>query len=843
MAQFTTEHAAMNSLKKGKWEKARGLLTKAIRRDSLNPTAHYGLSVYFFTPVNPGFQIDSAYKYTLQALSDFRHATIKQRERLRKISLDSIVLIKQRERIDSAAFDRAKLRNTESGYIDFLNRFPLAFQQLRATELRDEVAYLDALKENTYSAFLKYLEKYPESVRVSEARTRYEKILFEAKTKDNKLASYESFLLEYPSTLYRAEVEKQIFEIATSSGEAQAFEKFQKKYPQSHKTQQARNILYYLLKEDNRAFSSAVMNDSIREVQQLEKQYLVPFFKNESFGFMNERGEEIIKLVAHQLNDDYVCGNIRDELLVLDNKIVSRNGAVVYAGEIKEIEPLGYGLMKVNTATCVKVVHYSGFMVGEECFQDAKLLRKNLLALQKNNRWSVWTLTGRKLLDYEWDDIQTIEGVMVFRKSGKYKLARMSDIVKIADQFVVPFTREFDDVKGWAKGMMLVKAGSQQGVLNQNLTEWIRLESHEITPSFFGAVRKNSMGSQLYSLNSTSPQNFIRAIVNQPWVAVQEAGTWRLLNPVTKQFQSPPFDSIRFIGPLAVGLKNDSLRIYLTKSNYVESLKTTQIKFLPGKDSLFFLLLEEGEKKTVFNSKAEPMFNGMFDKIEYNNEGFFTILKKDKHGLFGMDGKLIIQPAFDALGTINQGIVQTLKDKKFGVLDIVRHKEIKTEYDKNLVRYNANVLSAFKNGFYGLIGWDNKVIAPFEYEEIRYWSDSSAIVKKNFNWAIYNFIEKKMVKDKIKTFKWVQDTDQEKILIVQRENAYGVISNKRGTIIPATFTDIVNLGSESVPLYFTEKHVEEASIFVVIYYDKNGVQLRKQVYETDDYEKIYCSGN
>jgi hypothetical protein len=42
-------------------------------------------------------------------------------------------------------------------------------------------------------------------------------------------------------------------------------------------------------------------------------------------------------------------------------------------------------------------------------------------------------------------------------------------------------------------------------------------------------------------------------------------------------------------------------------------------------------------------------------------------------------------------------------------------------------------------------------------------------------------------------------------------------------------------------MYFTEKHVEEASIFVVIYYNSEGKLLRKEIYDQDDYEKIYCA--
>ncbi len=842
IGQFTVEHAAMNNLQKGKWEKAKGQLVRAIRKDSLNPGAHYTLSIYFFSIGNPAFQIDSAYRYTMQAFSDYQYITMRQRERLRKIPLDSIILVKHREQIDSAAFERAKSINAENGYIDFLDRFPQASQRLRAIELRDEVAYLDALKENTYAAFLKYLEKYPESIRRPEARSRYEKLLFESKTKDKKLTSYESFLQDYPQSPYRNEIENQIFEISTASGESTEFEKFLKKYPQSSKTGTARNVLYHLLKDDERSSLRALLNDSIQRLIVLEKYYLVPFLKNDSFGFMNERGEEIIKPGAKQIPDDYLCGNMRDEIIVLENKIIARNGAVIYQGEIKELDKLGYGFLKIQTLDCIKVVHYSGYSIGKDCYQDARMLGKNYLALKKDKQWAVWSLTGRMLVDFNWDDVQRVGDVAIFKKSGKYKLVRLKDVARAADQVSIPFTQEFSEVKSWPNSMFWIKAGHEQGVLNHNLKEWIKLGKHQTEQTFFGAVSQTPLGYKLYEKNSSPSQNFIRVKINQPWVAVQQNGSWQLIDPISKQFQSPAFDSIMFVGPFSVGIKNDSVRVYLSKDNYIE-LQKSKIQFLPGRDSLFFLLVEEGEKKIVYDAIGEKLFLTSFDKIEYNNEGFFTVFKKDKRGLISRNGKLVVQPEYDALGTVNKGLAQVLKDKRFGLLDIAHRKEIKTEYDKNVVPYNGTKLIASKKGLFGLIRWDNKPITPFEYEEIRYWSDSTALVKKNFNWILYNFVEKKIVMDKIKTFTRVLDTDKERIMIVQQENKYGVISSRKGIIIPPTFTDIINLGSASVPLYFTEKHVEEASIFVVIYYDKNGIQLRKQVYETDDYEKIYCPDN
>lgn len=842
-AQLANEQSALNKIAKGKWTRAKVLLIKALNRDSLNTAAHYGLSVYFFTPANPVFHIDSAYEYATRALFNFWYTSLKQRERLRKIPLDSMVLIGHRADIDSAAFERAKAFNTEVGYNDFITRFEFASQHALAIELRDEVAYLDALKENTYASYLSYLEKYPGASRSAEAKARYDRLLYEDKAKSGKLLSYEAFLHDYPTTPYRNEVEKQIFEISTASGEPIAFKKFLTKYARSVKAVVARNLLYHLLKDDEVLIPAEVLNDSIRNMQELEKYILVPFFKNGSYGFMNEHGKEIIKPVFVEMPDEYLCGDITDKLIVVGNRILARNGTVLFRGVIQKIEDIGGGFIKVITPECVKVIHYSGFNLGEDCFQNAKLLGKNYIALQKANQWSVWTFAGRKLIDYEWDDIQTHNDVVIFVESKEYSLVRLVNIATAADKNAIEFSQRYDEVKKWATGLLWVRSGKVESVLDQNLKPWVKAANQKIVQSFFGAISQTSLGWKLHASPLRASQTFFRVKINEPWVTVQQDGYWHLIDPLNQQFQSPAFDSIDFTGPFSVGVKNDSIYVYLTKGKSLKLFQTTKVLFIPGKDSLSYLMIEDHNEKIIYDRDAQLLFRVTCDRIMYNNEGFFTIAEKNKYGIISYNGNLKLPAIYDAVGSINHGVVQTLKDKKFGLVSLTLGKEILPDFDRNLVRYHATAIIASQNGLFGLIDWNSKSITPFEFEEVQYWNDSSVLVKKNFRWIIYNFVEKKVIMDKIKTFKWVRVTDQEKILIVQQENKYGVISNKRGTIIPPTFTDIINLGSESVPLYFTEKHVEEASIFVVIYYDKNGKQLRKQVYETDDYEKIYCSDN
>jgi len=839
-AQPSAERMALNNLQKRKWEKARTKLVRAIRKDSLNATARYVFSTYYFTPENPAFQIDSAYSYTMKALNDYQISGQKQRDRMRRFPLDSAILVYRREQIDSAAFERAKRVNTEQAYIDFIDGFPLARQLERAYELRDEVAYIDALKENTYTSFLNYLNRYPNASRSPEARERYEKLLFEAKTKDRKLISYESFIDEYPRSPYRGEAELEVLEISTAAGSPADFSKFLKRYPTSKYYGRARNVLYYLLQEKDQIIPSSLMNDSIRNLRSMEQDYLVPFLKDGKFGFMNSQGKEILKPFAEELEKEYRCGNISEELLVAENKILARNGAVIFKGEIDEVDDLDYGYLLIIGKKCATVLHKSGFVI-ENCVQDAKVVAGAYVAIKMNNRWSLRTLLGRKLPLGEFDNIDGFDEVLVLKQSGKYKLVRRESIAKAADQGSPVYSRLFDEVRRWDGNMLWVRSGDMQGLLDMNLKERIPLGTKEILPSFFGAISKSAGTQKLWSAQTGESENFSQIRIQKPWVIVQQNSRWKIADKHLKVFTKSSYDSIYFVGAFCMAQSGDSLHAYVAHDRFIPVNRSARIQFLPGKDSVYFLLLDEGEKKTLFNSKGERLFTVNYDRIEYAGENMFLAIRKEKRGLINLQGKPIVQPEYDAMGNIEYGTVPVLKDRKFGFFDLTYRKEIKPQYEKNVIRYNKHFLIAYKGGLAGLIDWNNKPVTSFEFEEIRFWNDSSALVKQNFQWMIYNFIEKKIVADKIKSFRWLRDAPEEKLMIVHQENNYGVISNKRGFVLPATYSDIVNLGSALKPLYFTEKHVEEASIYVVIYYDEAGKLLRRQVFEVDDYERIYCS--
>jgi hypothetical protein len=844
MCQISREHLAERSIQKKKWEQAYGQLRKAMHKDSLNVAAQHVMAQYFFEPQNPSYQIDSAYRYNTKASASFTKASSRQRERLKRFPVDSLILLHLRQRIDSAAFERAKNINTERGYLDFLSGFPLASQHDHAIELRNEAAYLDALRENTYIAFDGYVRKYPESVRAKEAKASYERLLYKTKTADKHLSTYKTFVKDYPQSPYRNDAEINIFEISTAMGTAESYRSFLYEYPQSFKAKLALSILYHISSDSDPLADSLLQTDSLLQITALEKHYLVPILHLGLIGFMNDIGEEVIKPQLPEIADNYRCGNITEDVLVLADKIISQSGSIIFSGTVKDIADIGSGFLKIEADDCVKVIHKSGFVIGNGCISDVKMLNGKMLALKKENLWSVWTLSGRMLIPFSWDDISTIEDVILFQKGKKTKLATIQSVALVADHQVLQLSDAFDDVKAWSQNNLFVQSGEYQGVLNQKLDIFIRFDKHKLTDTFFGTLATLPLGTIIFNEKGGESTVFKQVRMYKPWVSVKTSAlSWKLINPIDFEFQSPAYDTIHFVGPFAIGNLSDSLTIHFNPHYTVGFVQPTKLQFIPGQDSTVFLLAEHDETKILFDGEGRKLFTVAYDRIQYAGQGMFIVHKKEKKGLLGSDGKLLLPVEYDAIGSVKNNMVSVLKTMKFGLFDCAKKKLIKPEYLKNVVPYTANMLVVFKDGRSGFVGWDNKPLSKFEFDEVRYWNDTVAMVKSNFMWRLYDIRSGKIVVDRIKDYSLIQDTDHEKLAIIHQDNTYGVLHNQKGTIIPVNFSDIVNVGSRELPLYFTEKHVEEASIFVVIYYDHNGQMLRKEVYEHDDYEKIYCSDN
>ncbi len=834
--------SALSRMEKGNWLKAEQQLRKALKKDTINPEARYVSSLLFFNSNYPNYQIDSAYHYALDAMSDFQKSAPRQKEKLKRFPLDSLILLNLRKKIDSAAFERAKNANTVESYQFFINQFTSAQQHDAAVELRDEVAFLGALKINSYKAFKDYLEKYPLSHRVGEAHKRYEKLLFEDKTRDGKLKSYEKFLTDYPSTPYRREVEKNIFEISTANGGPDAFLKFNELYPNSFFTAKSTDILYHLRQSDEPQFKQLTLSDSLRKVNELEKGYWVAIYKNEKFGFMDQDGKEMMTLSFDLVFEEYKCGEIRTDYVITSDGILSRSGETIYKGLTDEVTELGSGFLSVQDSLCRHVVHKSGYTLHSFCVENARLVANRFIAYQKDGKWGLTALNGRPLLAAEFEDIYSLRQIVVLVKSGKRSLKTPEQIGLLADKIVFTESLVFDEIKQLDADTYWVKNGVLEGTLNTKLEFVIPLDRQTLSKTPYGYVTmKDGKFGVMGMAKELAQEKFDEVRFYENWLALKSPRGLQLFNIPTNVTIASQLDSIWFSNHLAFARQVDTLQVFFGTGEKKVFSAESDFQFIKAPEGQLFFFTTEKNKKVVYDgSTGSKLFQTDFDDIEYFGDQIFMITRDGKKGLLSHEGKSVLPVEYNVIVVTQKDYASLFKDKKFGMFDLKKRKLIKPVYERNIKSFRENLFIASKDGFSGFINADAKPIGKFEFDEILPWNDSTALVKKNFQWLIYNWQSGKVSNEKIRDYRMVRDSEEEKIMIIHHENAYGVISSRNGTIIPTTFSDIVNIGSEEEPLYFTEKNVEEAGIYVVIYYNKDGKLLRRQVFEKDEYEEIYC---
>lgn len=836
LAQLAPERLAWNNLGKEKWAKVETQVKKALRKDSLNIAARYVYSWYLFTPASPSYNIDSAFYHVNKTIRQFRISTSKERDRWLRFPVDSALLTKLRHYIDSAAFERAKEKNTEEAYQFFVNQFIGAVQIPAAIELQHEVAFVDALKINNYLAFRSFLDRYPHSSRAEEAQKRYDKLLFETKTKDKKLASYQHFLQDHPKTPYRKEAERQIFELLTASGESDSFEIFIKNNSNNHLVPRARDFLFHIYKERD-ADLFHLLNDSLRTVLDLNSSTWLPVWKSGSYSFIDVAGNEYLPSIGHRVEATVLCKGFAEDIFLVDNNLFARNGKLLKEGVV-DYRDLGYGIVLAQLAKETAVIHKSGV----ELFRpdgEPKLIGHHFVLFKNGNHSSLFTLTGRKLLTDSWEAVHSIGDAVAFQTKEGWRLATNASIGNSANGEPVVYTAVFNEIKSMTDNYIWVRSGTQHGLLTNSLKQALPLREQKIADEYGIITVTRKSGSHTFS-NDILSMAYDKLSIHSQWTIGKLIHEFILMSRSTS-FQPiiNEFDSLYVLATIAIGIRNDSTFAFIGNSSLSFSGNPT-IEALSSADSTY-ICIHEFDRKTVVSRSGDKLFSITCDKLEYAGAGFFVAAKKEKKFILGLDGKLVTTTDFDALGNASQQYISILFKKKFGLINRILKKEIKPFYERNITPYTPSILVAYKDNAYGFIDWDNRPLSRFEFEEIRYWNDSVALVKHNFSWRLYSLDEKNFKPGKISEYSLFKKNEAETIAVFKQGNYFGVMSSKKGVLLESTFTDIINLGTNDTPLYFTEKYIEEAAIYIVIYYDQYGKQVRRQVFEEDEYKKIKCA--
>ncbi len=816
-----------------RWNRAGQSIMKAMTRDSLDPEPAYLMALYYFQPGHKNFQIDTASYYQRLSLRLYRKRADKKQD-----VPDSISLYRLRSSIDSAAFQRARRIGTEESYQFFLTRYPWAPQVPDAVEGRNEQAYQKVSRINTAKSYRSYLERFPKSHRALVARTRMEKLEFDEATKDRRLAGYRKFVKEYPNNPNRPEAERRIFELMTATGTPDAFLRFLAAYPESRWTSRARVLLFSLQREGEPVPEGKWKTDSLKKERDTGG-YWVPVIKSGKYGFINEQGKEVVSPRFESIPEGYRCGEITDRYLVTSRGLIARNGQLIWKGKVKDFDDLGLGFVFVAADSGGVVIHESGFRIHNETVDDAMVIANRFLGYNRDDTWSLVTLTGAPLMSNAFDDVAVLDSVIQLTKNKKRILTTPSRIAAVADGDDLKEDFVFDDVRKWGDQHYWVRNGLLEGVIDANLKFLIPLDRQTLRKTDFGFLSTKAGNISVKGIRVLEGKSYKQVMDLGRWIRLKDAsGTHWLCERASGKLTEG--DSVWFRGKLAFLQTVDSILAFLPNGRKLSFAIDAPFRLKESLDSSAYMIVQERRGKTVYDaSTGVRLFTAEFDDLEPAARGLFFVTRLGKKGIVRSDGKVVLPPEYDAIVSAGESAYSLLKEKKFGWFEAKSGVLVKPIYDRNVKPYGTKLMLGFMNNAYGFLLADGKPMGGFQWDDVGHWTDSIAWVKKGPTWALMELRTQKVIMDNVRQFTYIRETG-EKLAIVQKDKAFGVLSSKKGIVVPVQYTDVVNLGTRETPLYFTERHISEAALTVVVYFDQNGKSVRSQAMESDELDKITC---
>ena len=343
-----------------------------------------------------------------------------------------------------------------------------------------------------------------------------------------------------------------------------------------------------------------------------------------------------------------------------------------------------------------------------------------------------------------------------------------------------------------------------------------------------------------------------KVVENDRWLGLKKDGKWTLLDQVGNFQPMYNYDSLGLWGENMVMLKKEAQTIALfangkkleIKKGWEPKLLIPQNYISTGAKAEFDFLMLTGPKKArkIYNSFGRKILSNTLEDAVALGPNLIR-LQKNNAALTDSTGNYVLNFIYDGIGSNTNGYVSILDKGKVGVINIAKQIKIPPSYDKLIEAYSDTVLIATKGKLKGFISTKNRELSAFDYDEIKYFTDTVALARIENEWFLHGIRDESLRYEGILNFEVLKSNSQEKKLLISTEKGKGVYSNIKGEIIEATYNEIKVLGTADDPIYFAVKIVREANIYVVIYFDKNGNKLFTQTFKQDEYFKIACPKN
>lgn len=673
---------AFEALKVYNYFDAKDLFYKTMRKDSV--PSSYGLSVIYGRDDNPFFQLDSAYKYIVQAIRLAPGLEEDEKMDYATLGVDSLALLSQMIHVDSCFYMKALETDgiqTWNEFIEFHQSDPFLTQAILR---RDELAYDYALGLNSAAGFEDFMNLYPEANQFGLAEDNYQKRLFEEFVGAGDISAYRSFIAQYPDSPYLDEADKKVYELSTGSETIESYTRFIEQNPGNANVSKAWRKIYALeINELNAksiaAFSLKYPNYPFSDELQAEFQAAVtryyPVIQNGLWGFVDEKGE--IKIPC----------------------------------SYQWVEPFSENLAAVGTEDEVVFINKMGTIVIRENLEDAYSFKSGFVVAMRDDKMGALNRYGEWVAEPIYEDIgEFSEGFFYASIDGSYGFLNESGEVAI------PF--QFEDATDFYNGLAVVESDSGVGIINSLGAQVSNFEYDWVEP-FKQSVEvvRCRIDNQFGLLDSLGNEVIP--------VQYDHIGDWSEGLALAESKGKYGFINTR--GDTAIAF---------TYTYSTEAFKNSYFKNGYAK-------VYQSNKVGIIDTLGKKVFPAMFEDVGPFEGSLIPVSKAGKWGYADLKIDLAIaykyaeaQPFVDSLAIVKKGAY-------YGAIDSLGNEVIPIKYG-DLKR--AGALWLVSDSSYGIINLNGDTIVPFEYQKAELMDRKVVRLYKTENqFAYFDFIRQKFI--------------------------------------------------------------------------------------------------
>ena len=891
---------ALKLYEKGDSVKVREVLKKMDEKGDNNPGKDFIYSILYLNNINDRSKIDTSFLYIKKSRKNFSSIDDKVSLELKELNINLTRIDSVEDVIDSLEYLFVREENTIASFIEYMEDHAESKYFESALRNWHTLEFKVTSEINTWQAYKKYMDTFPRSLEYPIAKKFYEGLIFEDLTSEKNQRSYEIFLKNYPETPFRDSIENIIFKFFTLDNKIENYQRFLNEYPNSKSSKIALRYLYHVSDRDisiiNKTNIQSALIDSLRDISKVDKVPLIGIDDNGRTSFVNLMGEEIIDGGGLNFIDNIFCEFSNDDFFIInkENKkeVLNRNLEKIYEGSLLVVEDIGAGILKIfSEGEKMTLIHKSMDIILEGNYDDAYLINNNFILLEKDEKFALYTIRGKKIYDFIFSDVYNEGSFLIFENliDDNIHITNSGEILNNIKNLNYEIEFSCNDYEYFEEGMIIF-IDENEYLINNKLDTLILENSRNIQKIDLGWSYESDYGIKILSDRiSFDFSTFFDDIAESSlYFTGKSDGMWDVfsLKDGTKVLEE--IDSIYILSDSVFWYKKERREsLFFEEGKEIELDRGFDIRVMKPKysdksyikissdnedyiftnvgdtlppaeyyytvqagNTISFLSkkfgVSQAEILKLNNKKNKNLYIGEKLKIrgfvpnEILTESLFLINDGNKKGIIDRSGKMILEPEYDGIITSNSTDIILIKDEKFGNYNISSNKIIQPKYKSILNPIGENLYLVY-DGNYGLLDKEGNGLLPIEYDNIEFWSDSTVLVEKGSAFKVIDVYSQKIYHE-FNSYKTLRNGDQ-KIIQVLSDDGIGILSNVFGMILKPNYDEIRMIDYDNKIYFNGRQSIEEAKLLVNLLVDDQGKIIINQALNLDMEANFSCELN